>query len=211
MLFPLPTLNLKLYLIQVLFLYFFYFDSLKWGHKEFFSMNRRKKTVSVNTEEVWVASCFISAVLGNTAMASGSHRRNISEVLSGDTALPSIATHTWTLLWKVECTFEQTPPYHMALLSFSSVTDDRNHTTPPVTRPPLPQHSPHLNFSFPSIDTKSWRQIYSLKVAKGPFGSRKTVITNASCSLRSQETEGKQGVPWGHIFCFLNFGFQNMI
>lgn len=48
-------------------------------------MNRRKKTISIGIQEVWMAFCFVCAVLGNTAMASDSNVRNTSEVLSGDT------------------------------------------------------------------------------------------------------------------------------
>lgn len=78
-----------------------------------------------------------------------------------------------------------------------------------MTKPPA--HSFHL----PKIFYFSRRKIFEADLqpaAKCPFGSKKTVITNIPCSLSVQETGKKNSeCLGGHIFCFLNFGFQNVV
>lgn len=54
-------------------------------HKWFFlNEQEKKKTIPVSIQQVWMGFCFVSAILGNTIMASDSSPRNISEVLSGN-------------------------------------------------------------------------------------------------------------------------------
>ena len=122
----------------------------------------------------------------------------------------SSATHTWALPRKVECVFEHIRFTIQLSWVFSSVIKqpEPHYKTNDHITPPTASTSQNFFLYFSS------RKIFEAKLqpaAKGPFGSRKTVITNIPCFLRIQETgKGNSECLGGHIFCF-KFGFQNVV
>lgn len=66
-----------------------------------------------------------------------------------------------------------------------------------------------VKFFFPFCRHKTFEANHSLKVAECLFGSRKTVITNISCSLMSQETRKENTECLGAtFFVFLILAFK---